>query len=77
MIDIATANSDVLLALGAGCAAGWSFATATIVLQVKGQLSREREMYDERLEKQEKRFTEQVAMYQEQLKICQSQLERN
>ena len=78
MIDFATATPDVLLAFGFGCSVGWAFATRTSVKAARDQLIREREMYMERLGKQELRFKEQIAQaeshlsdYKEQLRLCQ------
>ena len=78
MIDLMSASPEVLLAYGAGCVTAYAFAMRTVVQSTKDQLAREREMYMERLEKQETRFKEQIAAaqahlddYKEQLRICQ------
>lgn len=78
MIDFATASIEDFLGFGAGRSLTWAFATRTTVKAARDQLTREREMFEERLAKQEERFLEQIAQsqrhlddYKEQLRICQ------
>ena len=71
MIDFADAAPQVFLAYGAGCVTADAFAMRTAVQNAKDQLKREREMFMERLTKQEQRFYEQIEIYKEQLRICQ------
>lgn len=78
MIDFAGASVDAFLGFGAGCSLTWAFATRTTVKAARDQLTGERQMFEERLAKQEQRFLEQIAQsqrhlddYKEQLRICQ------
>lgn len=77
-MDFSTFTPEMFIAFGSGCVTAYAFAMRTAVQTAKDQLTRERQMFEERLLKQEKRFIDQLAQaqshlddYKEQLRICQ------
>ena len=77
-MDFSTFTPEMFIAFGSGCVTAYAFAMRTAVQTAKDQLTRERQMFEERLLKQEKRFMDQLAQaqshlddYKEQLRICQ------
>lgn len=77
-MDFSTFTPEMFIAFGSGCVTAYAFAMRTAVQTAKDQLARERELFVQRLEKQEQRFLEQLAQaqshlddYKEQLRICQ------
>lgn len=77
-MDFSTFTPEMFIAFGSGCVTAYAFAMRTAVQTAKDQLTRERQMFEERLLKQEKRFMDQLEQaqshlddYKEQLRICQ------